>query len=130
MTEATLSIANPDEVLTLFGPRDQHLRKMRNLFGVTITHRGGQIRVSGAGDDVRRATRTLERLRQVSRKKGTLSLSDVEAAAGEEGASVAGPLPPANGQEIETRQAGRKISPRTPGQKRYVDAIRSLDLTF
>lgn len=130
MTEATLSIANPDEVLTLFGPRDQHLRKMRNLFGVTITHRGGQIRVSGEGDDVRRATRTLERLRQVSRKKGTLSLSDVEAAAGEEGAPIAGPLLPVNGQEIEIRHAGRKINPRTPGQTRYVEAIRSFDLTF
>ncbi len=130
MTEATLSIANPDEVLTLFGPRDQHLRKMRNLFGVTITHRGGQIRVSGEGDDVRRATRTLERLRQVSRKKGTLSLFDVEAAAGEEGAPIAGPLLPVNGQEIEIRHAGRKINPRTPGQTRYVEAIRSFDLTF
>lgn len=130
MTEATLSIANPDEVLTLFGPRDQHLRKMRNLFGVTITHRGGQIRVSGEGDDVRRATRTLERLRQVSRKKGALSLSDVEAAAGEEGAPIAGPLLPVNGQEIEIRHAGRKINPRTPGQTRYVEAIRTFDLTF
>ena len=131
MTEATLSITSPDEVLTLFGPRDQHLRKLRNLFGVTITHRSGRIRISGDGDDVQRATRTLEKLRQLSRKKGTLSLSDVETAAGEEGAVVEGArLLPTNGQEIDIRHAGRRINPRTPGQTRYVEAIRQFDLTM
>ena len=131
MTEATLSIASPEEVLLLFGARDQHLRKLRNLFGVTITHRGGQVRISGDPDDVRGATRALEKLRQLARKKGVLSLADVETAAGEEGAAVEGvPTAPVNGTQIDIRHAGRKISPRTPGQARYVDAIREHDLTF
>ncbi len=47
MTEATLSITNPDEILALFGPRDQHLRKLRRLFDVSITQRDGRIRISG-----------------------------------------------------------------------------------
>lgn len=138
MTEATLSIASPDEALTLFGPRDQHLRKLRNLFGVKITHRSGRIRISGEGDDVARATRALEKLRYLSRKKGTLSPRDVESAANEEGAvsanrvKLAGLSEPISfdPKEIDIQHAGRKVQPRTAGQTRYVEAIRRFDLTF
>ena len=132
MTEATLSITNPEEILALFGPRDQHLRKLRRLFDVSITQRDGRIRISGEGEDVQRATRTLEKLRQLSRKQGELSAGDVDLAASEEGATVPGavPKPIRGGDEIDIQHAGRRIKPRTPGQSDYVDAIRSHDLTF
>ena len=133
MTEATLSITHPDEILTLFGPRDQHLRKLRRLFDVRITQRDGRIRISGEGEeDVQRATRTLEKLRQLSRQKGELSPGDIDVAAAEEGALVVGTgkglSQPAD--EIDIQHAGRRIKPRTPGQDEYVKAIRSHDLTF
>lgn len=132
MTEATLAITNPEEILTLFGPRDQHLRKLRRLFDVSITQRDGRIRISGQGDDVQRATRTLEKLRAVSRKQGELSAGDVDLAASQEGAIVAGSPPKAigGGETIDIQHAGRRIQPRTPGQTDYVNAIRSHDLTF
>ena len=132
MTEATLSITNPEEILALFGPRDQHLRKLRRLFDVSITQRDGRIRISGEGEDVQRATRTLEKLRQLSRKQGELSAGDVDLAASEEGATVSGatPKPVRGGEEIDIQHAGRRIKPRTPGQSDYVQAIRSHDLTF
>jgi phosphate starvation-inducible PhoH-like protein len=132
MTEATLSITNPDELLALFGPRDQHLRKLRRLFDVSITQRDGRVRISGEDTDVQRATRALEKLQRLSRKKGELSAGDVEVAASEEGATVegAGATKLAGCEEIEIQHAGRRIKPRTPGQVTYVDAIRSNDLTF
>ncbi|NND96831.1 MAG: PhoH family protein [Pirellulaceae bacterium] len=130
MTEATLSITNPDEILTLFGPRDQHLRKLRQLFDVTITQRDGRVRITGEDEHVQQATRTLEKLRQISRKKGTLSIEDIHTAATEEGAVIDGAAPVTTGEQIDIQHAGRRIQPRTPGQARYVDAIRSHDLTF
>ena len=104
MTEATLSITNPDEILTLFGPRDQHLRKLRRLFDVRITQRDGRIRISGEAEEaVQRATRTLEKLRNLSRQKGDLNPGDIDVAASEEGALIAGTslfrLPPPRAQE-------------------------------
>ncbi len=130
MTEATLSIANPAEVLVLFGPRDQHLRKLRRLFDVSITHRDGRILVSGEGENVHRATRTLEKLRHTSRKKGSLTLGDIELAATEEGAVIQGAVIPITSEDIDIQHAARKVKPRTPGQARYVDAIHQHDLTF
>lgn len=132
MTEATLAITNPEEILALFGPRDQHLRKLRKLFDVSITQRDGRIRISGQGEDVQRATRALEKLRQLSRKQGELTAGDVDLAASEEGAILSGSagLPAIAGEDIEIQHAGKRIKPRTPGQAKYVSAIRSHDLTF
>ncbi|MDA8744647.1 PhoH family protein [Rubripirellula amarantea] len=136
MTETTLSINDPSEILALFGPRDQHLRKLRRLFDVRITQRDGHIRISGDDEPVQRATRTLEKLRHLSRKQGELSAGDVEQAASEEGGIAAeskvASVTVSNGkaEEINIQHAGRRIKPRTPGQAKYVDAIRAYDLTF
>lgn len=131
MSEATLTIGKPDEVLALFGPRDQHLRKLRKLFDVAITHRRGEIRVSGEDDEkVHQATRAIEKLRHLSRKKGALTVGDIENAALEEGIAVEGAVPRIEGDKIDIQQVGRTIQPRTAGQSRYVEAIRKYDLTF
>ena len=131
MTEATLSITNPDEILPLFGPRDQHLRKLRRLFDVRITQRDGRIRISGEGEEaVQRATRTLEKLRHLSRQKGELSPGDIDVAASQEGAITSSSGLNPTTDEIDIQHAGRRIKPRTPGQSEYVEAIRSHDLTF
>ncbi len=131
MHEATLSTAGPDEVLMLFGPRDQHVRKLRRLFGVDITHRDGRVRVAGEEAQVTAAQRTLEKLRVIGRSKSGLSIGDVETAAAEEGAVIENGQPARPSREaINIQYAGRTITPRTPGQAKYVEAIRAHDLTF
>jgi len=131
MTEATLAVTSPDEILALFGARDQHLRTIRRLFDVNITHRQGQIRVSGESGPVQQTTRVLERLRQLSRRKGVLSPLDIQEAAAHEG--VGDERPGAFRSEVvdvKIRQAGRQVQPRTEGQARYIEMIRKHDLTI
>ena len=154
VSEATLTTAGKGEVLALFGPRDQHVRKLRRLFSVDITNRDGRIRIAGHPESVAAATRTLEKLRVLARGPDGLHVGDVERAAAEEGAIVGGDLSvrleedlnaassdttlsdptrtlrSAQADPIDIRNAGRKVRPRTPGQARYVEAIRDHDLTF
>lgn len=152
MTEATLSIANQQEILDLFGPRDQHLRRIRRLFDVNITQRDGRIRIAGQDAGVQSAARTLERLRKISRRNGGISPGDVDQAAFDEGAAIDNPesvlqrqraisTGQSNGiqrdkslqsdqSEIQLQHGARRVKPRTPGQSRYVEAIRKYDLTF
>lgn len=152
MTEATLSIANQQEILDLFGPRDQHLRRIRRLFDVNITQRDGRIRIAGQDAGVQSAARTLERLRKISRRNGGISPGDVDQAAFDEGAAIDNPESVLQRQraistgqssgiqrdeslqsdqsEIQLQHSGRRVKPRTPGQSRYVEAIRKYDLTF
>lgn len=143
MSEATLSVSHPDEILALFGPRDINLRRIRKLFDVRITQRGGNVLISGEDQAVDAAKRTLEKLRSLSRQQGELSVGDVTNAAIAEGADsevagsgsspssfAGGGSPSESGGEIQIQYAGRRIKPRTPGQAKYVDAIRENDLTF
>jgi len=130
MTEATLAVTSPDEILALFGARDQHLRTIRRLFDVSITHRQGQIRVTGEPDAVQQTTRVLEKLRHLSRRKGVLSPLDVQAVAAEEGVGGDPETVSVKSSEIDLRSSKRTVQPRTEGQARYVEMIREHDLTF
>lgn len=131
MSESTLAVHSPDEILALFGARDQHLRTIRRLFDVNITHRQGEIRVSGEQEAVAQTTRVLQRLRDLSRRKGGLSPLDVRDAVAQEGIGDSGSVAAREAvPEVEIRQPGRRVQPRTEGQARYVEMIRGHDLTF
>ncbi len=126
MSEATISLVDDDVVRLLFGTCDQHLHKIRDSLGVDVFHRDGEIHVAGAEGAVSQATETLVRLRAMAEKHGGLEIETVE----EVLASVMGTDGIANTDPIQVLAAGRQIRPRTPGQARYVTAMRKHDLVF
>ena len=128
MTEATISSVEPKFVLPLFGAKDQHLRRLREKFNVTITHRNGQVKISGEKkEQVAQATDAIEQLTEIVRTKGNLTPAVFD----ETIARVTGESAPRKAIEaIQTLQVGKEIRPRTPGQAAYVDAMRSNDLVF
>lgn len=128
MTEATISSVEQKVVLPLFGAKDQHLRKLRNRFNVNITHRNGQVRVSGDDENaVAQATLAIEQLAEIVRRVGNLTPELFEQTL----ARVTGETPPVQAAPaIDTLQVGREIRPRSAGQVKYVDAIRKNDVVF
>lgn len=128
MTEATISTVEPRFVLPLFGAKDQHLRRLRDKFNVNITHRNGQVRISGESESaVAQVTDVLEQLTEIVRRRGSLTPALFDDTI----ARVTGESEPRKATEsIETLQVGREIQPRTPGQADYIDSIRENDLVF
>ena len=128
MTESTISSIEQQIVLPLFGAKDQHLRRLRNEFKVDITHRNGKVRVSGENETaVAQATDAIEQLTEIVRRRGSLTPDLFN----ETLARVSGRSAPSKKHaSIETFQTGKEIRPRTAGQGRYVEAIRSKDLVF
>lgn len=127
MTEATISSVEPHLVLPLFGAKDQHLRRLRDKFEVDITHRSGQIRITGENQAVAHATEAIELLTEIVRRRGNLSpdLFDVTIA------RVLGEAPPPRSvQSIDVLEVGREVRPRTEGQLNYVNAIRDNEIVF
>ena len=125
MYEATIALAEPQLALSLLGTRDQHLKSIRQKLGVTVTHRDGQLRVSGDEAAVSRATEILEQLKNRAERAGLLTEEDVSNVLAS--ASGDGSLEPT---KIDIIQPARTIRPRTQGQIRYVQAIRDHDLVF
>ncbi len=125
MSETTIPLVDPHRVLSLFGARDQHLRTIRDTLGVSIVHRDGEIRVAGEEAAVARAASALTQLN-----------SHLDAAGDLSGEHVADVLARVTGKRvvsappIDVVNAAKRITPRTPGQARYVESIRKHDITF
>jgi phosphate starvation-inducible protein PhoH and related proteins len=126
MTEASIAVVDSKALLPLFGPRDQHLKQIRDTLGVRISARDDEIRIEGADEAVAKATGVLEQLRHLVDLHGVVSPDDVSRALGQ----ASGQPPPVESLTVEVFQAGRKIQPRTPGQAVYMRAIAEHDLVF
>ena len=126
MIETALSVVSSKALLTLFGARDQHLRRIRDALGVQIFARDGKIHVEGEEAAVARATAVLEQLRDHAVRYGELAEEDVSRVLDGTavGQSESGAAP------IQVFKPGRQIRPRTVGQARYVEAIRGHDVTL
>ena len=76
-TSITLTLDSRDEALLLFGSRDQHLRLVREALGIRLVARGDLVHIEGAADQVDRAERVFQQLRQILHKKGALTPDEV-----------------------------------------------------
>lgn len=126
MFEATVPLAEPGLALSLFGTRDQHLRAMRDVLGVTISHRDSEIRISGEEGAVAKATTALEQLKSLVERRGSVGLDDVKLIL----AAVTGDSSVAPFDPIDVVNTSRTIKPRSAGQARYVEAIHHHDVVF
>jgi phosphate starvation-inducible PhoH-like protein len=125
MIETSISVVSSDVLLTVFGACDQHLRKIRDALGVTISARNGRIHIEGDKDSVAFATEVLEQLQTYVHRHGSLAGDDVARVLAEvqsgQSSSPTAPIVVYN---------GRQVRPRTAGQARYVAAVRGHDLVL
>jgi len=126
MIQSTLSLGEPQFALPLFGARDQHLQILRDAFAVAITHRDGEIRITGESEGVAQATDALEQLKNLLARRGVLTVDDVSQIVDHIQGKDAAP----GQQPIDVFNAARRILPKTAGQARYVQAVRSHALTL
>ena len=125
MIEATISVGSAEKLVLLLGTKDQHLKQIRGLIPAKISTRDGKIHVLGDEDAVRQATTVLEQLKASVHGQGSIAPEQVAQII----QRVVDGTDRSHAQLIDIC-AGRKICPRTPGQSRYIQAIREYDLVF
>ena len=130
MAEQSLSLRNNQEALALFGKHDQHLRKIEQALGVSVVARGEEIKVSGPDEAVGKAARLFDDLLIVIRSGAPLRKDDVDYALRALQDSRLIQLRQVYQERVEVPSKRRFVIPRTPGQKIYVDAMRSHDIVF
>ncbi len=119
----TLSIEDREEAVILFGPRDQHLRALRDTFAVRAVYRGGELKIEGAAEAVEQFARALDQLRQIGRKTGQIGPKDVSGVVEVvRGGTARG------GSSVVATEGGRSLRTRTDGQGRYVQALQQHDV--
>ena len=124
--ELSITLEQPQKAGELFGPADKHLRMIRESIGVQIFAREGQVKVTGGAQSVSRAAGVLQQLQQALQRNQPITAETVAEAiiAGETEDSAR----PDGALDVYT--AGQLISPKTPGQRRYLQAVRKSDMVF
>jgi phosphate starvation-inducible PhoH-like protein len=126
MNAQNISVVDSKTLLTLFGPRDQYLRRIRSALGVTISARGDRVQIEGDEHAVEQATTVLEQLKGLAERQGEVSPHDVARAL----SSVTGEPMLDDHAPIVGLATAKQVRPRTPGQAAYVKAILEHDLVF
>ena len=131
MTEQTFSVANDQEAQLLCGRHDVNIKRIEQDLGVTIVARGGQVTVQGDDAAVQQTLRLLTELRAIAQAGQPVHRHEVEYALKLLRNHVSDQQLAAIFQDrIEVPSRHRFVTPKTLGQKAYVDAIRTHDIVF
>ena len=121
--------------LKLFGARDSHLAIVDRHYPGIVVVRGDDIILNGTGDQIDRLTEFFREIIDIARGGRALSEQDFSYILTRSNGNTAEPPPSVEYGALErdvvvSTRRGAAISPRTPGQKRYLDAIRTHDVVF
>ena len=147
MPESILQLAHHDEARTLFGLRDENLRRLCDVTGAKVVLRGNEVRISGEPEQVDQCRETLQRWREIVHRNSELAPSDIVSSLGEDPAGKNKMIrseshnfnPSEHGGYFTGRSAPDlrsskdrvgQIRAKTDGQKVYMDAMRDKELVL
>lgn len=125
MAELNITLNDQDEVLRVLGPRDQHLRTLREALSIRIIPRDTALHLEGPDFQVNLADRVIAQLRSIA-KQGPIAPSDVQMTL--ETLQRSGQLD--SPERLTVENVGKGVRPRTDGQSRYVRMMREKDITI
>jgi phosphate starvation-inducible PhoH-like protein len=122
----SITLEQPDKKFALFGTADRYLRLIRDTFGVQITNRNDELRLSGENEQVAKAATVIDQLQRKLRRQDWLTPEDITTAISK---TQDGDRERTEG-EIDVYAKGQAVKPKTAGQARYIEAILNHDLTI
>ncbi len=139
-----------DEVLDFSGRNEAKLIELEKRFHARFVLRGNQLKIIGGEEEVNVASKSVSEILDVQRQGGGLTPQQFRQAVRQRslrppaGPNPGGPEPPTEEKptgydrplseilldEIPVPLKRRRLSPITPGQKRYIEEIRKKDIVF
>jgi phosphate starvation-inducible PhoH-like protein len=123
-------LASDADLLPLFGRNDENLRALEAQLALKIVARGHEIILKGDEPQVAKAERLLTQMQELAHAGNPLHGPDLRAALRLLTEDSEADLKGIFLDSISVPSRKKQISPKTPNQKRYLDAIRSHDLVI
>ncbi len=130
MAEKSIALNKMDYISSIFGDFDENINTLQKEYGVVIFSRGTDIKITGAEENVNRAASAVESLIKLLDKGETITdqsvryvISMVNDGTEEQVVKLASDC-------ICVSFTGKPIKPKTLGQKKYVDSIKTNTITF
>lgn len=128
-SQITILIPDPDEMMFVTGTNDANIDRIEREFAVKIVSRGAELRISGDPSQVARVGELVGAMRSISERDETLRKPALERLIGDAKDAPLGP-PEQMRDLVATTVRGKRITPQSPNQRTYIDAIRKNDLVF
>jgi phosphate starvation-inducible PhoH-like protein len=119
-----------DEAKLLCGPHDENLKLIEKELGVSIFGRGQTLTIEGTKEKVEDTLKLLEELLLTIRKGGQVRRHEVMYAIKSIKGHLAEDIHSIYLDKIEVSSKRQYVTPKSKGQKEYVDAIRKYDIVF
>ncbi|MDI6782038.1 MAG: PhoH family protein [bacterium] len=131
MYEQTITLANAEEALGLFGQQDVNLRLIRDEFrDVTLIPRGTELIIHGEHPRVDTVKKLIDDLISILHSGHVVRIPEIKYALKMISQNREVNLPGLFKEVICVSERGRIIKPKTMGQKRYIESIKTNDIVF
>jgi len=127
--QITILIPDPDEMMFVTGNNDTNIDRIEREFAVKIVSRGAELRIMGDPGNVARVGELVSAMRTLSDRDENLRKPALERLIDEAKHAPVG-APEQLHDVVATTVRGKRITPQSPNQRSYVEAIRTHDLVF
>jgi len=121
----------------LFGEHNAHLHYIEDMLSVDIASRGNEIQITGEPEGIKNARNVLDMLWKKLEREQNVTVNEVDAAIrftlseNEQAQNGSGQKKKFYDEKTAVKIGGKNmITPRTPNQADYIDAIRKHDMVF
>jgi len=125
--EQVFSLRNNAQAQSISGKGDENLRWLESRFGIKVIPRGVDIILSGELKKVEKVYQILENVAGLERE---VTAHDFYYASELVSTGNNASLKQINSEVIVTTARGRQISPKTAGQRQYIQTINNNDIVF
>ena len=130
MTERTINAERVEQLIDVFGSFDENIRKIEDAFGVRITNRNNELKVSGDEEAADKGCRAIEALlalaakgEEIDEQKVRYLINLVNTGNEDQVSKIAKDV-------VCVTAKGRPVKAKTIGQQKYVEAIRKNTITM
>ena len=127
--QITILIPDPEEMMFVTGNNDTNIDRIEREFAVKIVSRGAELRITGDPASVARVGELVGAMRTLSDRDDNLRKPALERLIGDAKDAPVG-TPEQLRDVVATTVRGKRITPQSPNQQSYVEAIRTHDLVF
>jgi len=128
--ESKLSFNDLKSVRNILGVHDENVDLLETLFNVIVIVKGGEFKIRGDKGDIDRVKRIISQLFDLAQGGYPLSLREVEQVAKFVDSKNGDKISDVLKYSISVPDRSKNISPKSPAQREYVEAIKSHDMIF
>ncbi|MBR1812022.1 MAG: PhoH family protein [Clostridia bacterium] len=130
MFEQSISFDRMEQAVSLFGSFDENIKLIEKQYGVDILNRGSELKIAGEPEKVAAAMRAVNGLLTLINKGEALTEQNVRYVLSLVEDGNEDKLAAMTADCICITSKGKPVKPKTLGQKKYIEAIKSHTIVF